>query len=344
METLESLRRLYDQPLLPLLTRARSVHVVHHPENEIQRCELVNIKAGGCSEDCRYCAQSLRYATGITRQGILDPSSLRRAAREARLRGATRLCLGAAWRGLKEGDSRLHEVCRLVETIRDEGLEICVTLGLLRPAAARRLREAGVTVYNHNLNSGPKFYREIATTHSFADRIATLRAAQEAGLRLCSGGILGMGESVDDRLEMLLALLEFDPAPESVPLNLLVPIPGTPLSSQPPVDPLDLVRLICVTRIVLPRSRIRLAAGRRRLPPETQLLCFLAGANSIFIGEKLLTTPNASFDSDRVLFESLGVSSSGSNSCPRSKSAEPLLRRNPCRGSNFAGSVDQRGD
>ncbi len=315
METLESLRTLYDQPFLSLLTRARSVHVAHHPESEIQRCELVNIKGGGCPEDCRYCAQSARHTTALAPHKLLDAPSLLRAAEEARAHGATRLCLGAAWRGLKEGDGRLEEVCRLVEAIRGEGLEICVTLGLLGPAAARRLREAGVTIYNHNLNSGPSFYGKVATTHTFADRLSTLRAAREAGLRLCSGGILGMGESVDDRLEMLQALLELDPAPESVPLNLLVPIPGTPLASQPPVNPFDLIRLISVTRVVLPRSRIRLAAGRRSLSLEAQALCFLAGANSLFIGERLLTTPNASFDADRALFETLGIEPSAPESC-----------------------------
>lgn len=307
METLESLRALYQRPFLSLLTQARAVHVAHHPENEIQRCELVNIKGGGCGEDCRYCAQSARYATGLTTHKLLEPGALRQAAKEARRHGATRLCLGAAWRGLKEGEDRLEAVCRLVEAIREEGFEICVTLGLLGPGAARRLREAGVTIYNHNLNTGPNFYGEVTTTHTFADRIATLRSAQEAGLRLCSGGILGMGESVDDRLEMLLALQELDPLPESVPFNLLVPIPGTPLASQMPVEPLDLVRLISVARILLPQARIRLAAGRRSLSIEAQALCFLAGANSLFIGDQLLTTPNQSFDADRSLFEVLGV-------------------------------------
>ncbi|MGD9896124.1 MAG: biotin synthase BioB [Candidatus Methylacidiphilaceae bacterium] len=312
METLETLRALYGQPFLPLLTRARTVHLARHPDNEIQRCELVNIKQGGCREDCRYCAQSARYTTGLTPHRLLDPEALRRAADEARRHGATRLCLGAAWRGLREDDEQLKEVCRLVEAIRDEGLEICVTLGLLRLEAARRLREAGVKIYNHNLNTGPNFYGQVATTHSFADRIATLRAAQEAGLRLCSGGILGLGESVDDRLEMLLALHELNPAPESVPLNLLVPIPGTPFASQTPVDPFDLVRLVCVTRILLPDSKIRLAAGRRSLSLEAQALCFLAGANSLFIGEQLLTTPNQSFDADQTLFETLGLKPSAS--------------------------------
>ncbi|VVM05953.1 biotin synthase [Methylacidimicrobium cyclopophantes] len=307
METLESLRALYDQPLLSLLTKARTVHVAHHPENGIQRCELVNIKEGGCSEDCRYCAQSARYATGLTTHPLLDAGALHHAAMDARRHGATRLCLGAAWRGLKEADDRLEAVCRLVEGIRDQGLEICVTLGLLGPKAARRLREAGVRIYNHNLNTGPNFYGRIATTHSFADRVATLHAAQDAGLRLCSGGILGMGESIEDRLEMLLALHQLDPAPESIPFNLLVPIPGTPLQSKTPVDSFDLVRLIAVTRILLPHSRIRLAAGRRGLSRETQVLCFFAGANSLFIGEQLLTTPNQSLDADRALFKTLGV-------------------------------------
>ncbi len=312
MATLESLRALYGQPFLSLVTRARSVHIAHHPENEIQRCELVNIKGGGCPEDCRYCAQSARYTTGLTAHRLLDASALRRAAEEARNHGATRLCLGAAWRGLKEESDRLDEVCRLVEAIRDEGLEICVTLGLLGATAAKRLHEAGVRIYNHNLNTGPNFYGKVATTHTFADRIATLHAAQEAGLRLCSGGILGMGESVDDRLEMLLALHKLDPAPESIPLNLLVPIPGTPLASRRPVNPFDLVRLIGVARILLPRARIRLAAGRRSLSAEAQALCFLAGANSLFIGERLLTTPNQSFDADRSLLEVLGMEASAS--------------------------------
>jgi biotin synthase len=273
----------------------------------VQRCSLLSIKTGGCSEDCAYCAQSAHYSTGLEREDLLPVDDILTAARRARAQGATRFCMGAAWRGVRAGTPKFEQVLETVREVGQLGMEVCVTLGQIGPAEARKLKAAGVTAYNHNIDTSPEFYREIVTTHTFADRLNTIAAVQESGMSVCCGGIIGMGESIDDRLRMLEVLSNFDPPPESVPINCLMAMPGTPLGDQPPVDVFELVRLIGVTRIALPRARVRLAAGRTRISREGQALCFFAGANSIFYGDKLLTADNPAADTDVALLRELGL-------------------------------------
>jgi biotin synthase len=301
------LQELYQRPLFELIERARAVFLAHWSGDEVQLCTLLSIKTGGCSEDCAYCAQSARYDTGIKAGRLLPREAIMTEARRAKENGSTRFCMGAAWRGVRDGDPRFEEVLGTVREVSKLGMEVCVTLGTLGPCEARRLKEAGVTAYNHNIDTSPDFYAQIVSTHSFADRLATIAAVQEAGMDVCCGGILGMGESIDDRLKMVELLASLEPAPESVPINCLMAMPGTPLADQPPVDVFELVRLIAVTRMALPRARIRLSAGRTRLSREGQALCFFAGANSIFYGDKLLTAENPGVDDDRALLASLGL-------------------------------------
>lgn len=305
--TLTELQRIYEQPLFDLLQQARAVYQAHWPADEVQLCTLLSIKTGNCSEDCSYCAQSARYATKVQPTALMSAAEVAAVARAAKANGASRFCMGAAWSGVREGTARFAQVLEIIRAVHDLGIEVCVTLGHLTDAAARQLQEAGLKVYNHNLDTGPEYYPQIVTTHRFEDRLETIRSAQQAGLALCCGGIIGLGESVTDRLRMLEVLTGFDPAPESVPLNCLVPIAGTPLEHQPPVDVFELVRLIATTRIALPRSKVRLSAGRSRLSREGQALCFLAGANSIFFGEKLLTAGNPREDADLQLLTALGL-------------------------------------
>jgi biotin synthase len=305
--TLAELQKIYDQPLFDLLQQARAVYRAHWPDDAVQLCTLLSIKTGNCSEDCSYCAQSARYATEVKPTALMGPAEVAALARRAKENGATRFCMGAAWSGVREGTAQFDQVLAIIRAVHDLGIEVCVTLGHLTEGAARQLRAAGLKVYNHNLDTGPEFYGNIVTTHRFEDRLNTIRAVQQAGLSLCCGGIIGMGESVTDRLRMLEVLTGFDPPPESVPLNCLVPIPGTPLENQRPVDVFDLVRLIATARIALPQSRVRLAAGRARLSREAQALCLFAGANSIFFGDQLLTTPNTGEDADRQLLTALGL-------------------------------------
>ena len=273
----------------------------------MQRCSLLSIKTGGCSEDCAYCAQSAHYATGLEREDLLPVDDIVTAARRARAQGATRFCMGAAWRGVRDGTPKFEQVLETVREVGQLGMEVCVTLGQIGPVEARKLKAAGVTAYNHNIDTSPEFYPEIVTTHTFTDRLNTIAAVQESGMSVCCGGIIGMGESVDDRLRMLEVLSNFNPPPESVPINCLMAMPGTPLGDQPPVDVFELVRLIAVTRIALPQARVRLAAGRTRLSREGQALCFFAGANSIFYGDKLLTADNPAADTDVALLRELGL-------------------------------------
>lgn len=301
------LQELYQRPLFELIERARAVFLAHWSSDEVQLCTLLSIKTGGCSEDCAYCAQSARYDTGIEAGRLLPREAIMAEARRARENGSTRFCMGAAWRGVRDGDPRFEEVLGTVREVSKLGMEVCVTLGTLGPCEARRLKEAGVTAYNHNIDTSPDFYERIVSTHSFADRLATIAAVQEAGMDVCCGGILGMGESIDDRLKMVEVLAGLEPTPESVPINCLMAMPGTPLADQPPVDVFELVRLIAVTRMALPSARIRLSAGRTRLSREGQALCFFAGANSIFYGDKLLTAENPGVEDDRALLASLGL-------------------------------------
>ena len=304
---LTSLRALYELPFFDLIQKARETYRAHWPEHEVQLCTLLSIKTGGCSEDCSYCSQSSHYDTGLEKETLLPLERILETAERARANGSTRFCMGAAWKGVTEHDAKFKSVLETVRAVSKLGMEVCVTLGELTPEAARQLRTAGVTAYNHNIDTSPEFYPSIVTTHTFDDRLNTIRSVQQAGMSVCCGGIIGMGETETDRLKMLEVLCGFDPAPESVPINCLMPMSGTPLDGQPPVDIFQLVRLIATTRIALPKARVRLSAGRTRLTREGQALCFFAGANSIFYGDKLLTAANPGVDADRTLLDELGL-------------------------------------
>lgn len=308
---LKQIEAVYHQPLFDLLQQGRDVYLAHWKNHEMQLCSLLSIKTGGCSEDCAYCAQSARYDSGVATEQLLPLDEVLAAAHRARANGTTRFCMGAAWRGVREGTQQFAAVLEIVRAVSALGMEVCVTLGQLTATAARQLKEAGVTAYNHNLDTSPEFYPQIVTTHSFADRLQTIRHAQQAGLSVCCGGIIGMGETVTDRLRMLEVLTGFDPAPESVPINCLMPQPGTPLAEEAPLDVFELIRLIATTRIFFPRAKVRLSAGRTRLTREAQALCFFAGANSIFFGNKLLTADNPEVAADRALLAELGYTPSG---------------------------------
>lgn len=305
--TFAELKSLYEQPLFELISESRAVHLQHWHGEQVQRCSLLSIKTGGCSEDCSYCAQSAHYSTGLEREELMPVDDIVTAAKRARAQGASRFCMGAAWRGIRDGNPKFEQVLETVRQVGQLGMEVCVTLGQIGLIEARKLREAGVTAYNHNIDTSPEFYSQIVTTHTFTDRLKTIAAVQKSGMSVCSGGIIGMGESIDDRLRMLEVLSHFDPQPESVPINCLMAMPGTPLAEQPPVDVFELVRLIAVARIVIPKARVRLAAGRTRISREGQALCFFAGANSIFYGDKLLTAENPAADADVALLRELGL-------------------------------------
>ena len=307
-KTFADLSPVYRQPLFSLLEQARKVHREHWGENEgVQLCRLLSIKTGGCSEDCGYCAQSSRYSTGVKAERLMEREDVLAEARQAKAAGAGRFCMGAAWKGVREGEAKFESVLNIVRDVKQLGMEVCVTLGQLTDEAARQLKDAGVTAYNHNLDTSPEHYPNIVSTHSFEDRLRTIRSVQKAGMSVCCGGILGMGETEDDRLKMLEVLCGFNPSPESVPINCLMPQEGTPLAGQKMVDVFELVRLIATTRIALPRARVRLSAGRTALTREAQALCFFAGANSIFFGDRLLTAPNPEESDDRALLRSLGL-------------------------------------
>jgi biotin synthase len=297
---------IYRTPLPPLLYRAQTVHRQFHPEDRVQTCQLLSIKTGGCPEDCGYCPQSAHYDAGVGREGLLDPEHVISVAREAAGRGVTRFCMGAAWRQAPEG-REFQKVLEMVRGVSELGLEVCCTLGMLTERQAEQLKDAGLSAYNHNLDTSPEFYGSIITTRVYDDRLKTLAAVRKAGITVCCGGILGMGEREEDRIGLLLQLASLDPHPESVPINMLVRVAGTPLANMPALDPLEMVRAIATARILMPASRVRLAAGRKQLSQEAVTLCFLAGANSIFVGEKLLTTPNPGRDEDEELLQNLGM-------------------------------------
>ncbi len=301
------IKTLYGQPLPDLLFAAQTVHRKHHDPRRVQLCTLLSVKTGGCPEDCSYCPQSARYSTGVERQELMPVEEVITAARGAREGGATRFCMGAAWREVRDGEE-FDRVLEMVRGVGALGMEVCCTLGMLSDGQAERLAEAGLTAYNHNLDTGPEYYERVISTRSFEDRLRTLERARKAGMTLCSGGILGMGERLEDRLSMLRVLASLEPHPESVPINALVAVEGTPLADAEALDPLAMVRMVATARIVLPTSRVRLSAGRAAMSDETQALCFVAGANSIFTGEKLLTTPNPGEDRDRALLGRLGLS------------------------------------
>ena len=297
---------IYHSPLLDLVYRAATVHREHHAPGEVQLCTLLSVKTGGCPEDCAYCPQAARYHTGIDRHGLLKLDSVLEAAREAKEAGSTRFCMGAAWREVRD-NRHFDEVLEMVSGVRDLGLEVCCTLGMLTESQAERLKDAGLYAYNHNLDSSREFYPEIIGTRTYDDRLETLANVHKAGLSVCCGGIIGMGETVDQRIDLLHTLATLPSPPESVPVNALVPVPGTPLEDCPPVSTWEMVRMVASARLLMPGAMVRLSAGRSRMSAEQQALCFLAGANSIFTGEKLLTTPNPSFDSDEGLLELLGL-------------------------------------
>ncbi|RBP43777.1 biotin synthase [Roseimicrobium gellanilyticum] len=301
------LHRLYHLPFFDLLKQARTVHEENWPEREVQLCTLLSIKTGGCSEDCGYCAQSARYSTGLQRETLMQTAQVMERARAARANGSTRFCMGAAWKGVRMGTQKFDQVLEIVREVSTLGMEVCVTLGELGPEEASALKEAGVTAYNHNIDTSREHYKNIVTTHTFDDRLRTIRNAQDAGMSVCSGGILGLGETIEDRLKMLETLSEFNPQPESVPINSLMPIKGTPMENNEPVDVFSLVRMIAITRIAIPKSKVRLSAGRYSLSKEAQALCYFAGANSIFYGDKLLTTVNPRANEDMKLLTELGL-------------------------------------
>lgn len=305
--TYSELETLYHLPLFELLQRSRKVHEAHWPAGEVQLCTLLSIKTGGCSEDCSYCAQSARYNSGVTPERLMEKCQIMERAKAAKQSGSTRFCMGAAWRGVREGTERFEQVLDIIQDVSELGMEVCVTLGELGPNEALRLKQAGVTAYNHNIDTSPEHYPNIVTTHSFQDRLNTIRHAQDAGMSVCCGGILGLGETTQDRLKMLEVVSEFNPQPESVPINSLMPMPGTPLAEQQKVDVFDVIRIIALARISIPKAKVRLSAGRTHFSEEAQALCFFAGANSIFYGDKLLTASNPAVEKDLALIDKLGL-------------------------------------
>jgi biotin synthase len=292
-------------PFLELMFEAARIHRMHFDPNEVQISTLLSIKTGGCPEDCAYCPQAARYDTGVTAEKLMSLDAVLAEARTAKAGGASRFCMGAAWRQPKDSD--VENVCAMVEGVRALGLETCATLGMLTPTQARRLKNSGLDYYNHNLDTSPEFYGAIITTRTYQDRLDTLDAVRDAGIHVCCGGIVGMGEGADDRAGMIATLASLPVHPESVPINMLVQVEGTPLAGQGKLDPLEFVRTIAVARICMPKSVVRLSAGREDMSEETQALCFLAGANSIFYGPKLLTTPNPGRDRDMALLDKLGM-------------------------------------
>ena len=304
--TIQEIESIYSAPLPDLIFRAQTVHREHHRADEVQGCMLLSIKTGGCPEDCAYCPQSARYDTGVGRQDLLTVEETLAAAQSAREQGATRFCMGAAWRDVPR-DGRFTRVLEMVRGVRALGLEACCTLGMLNTEQAGDLAAAGLTAYNHNLDTSPEFYGQIITTRAYQERLDTLARVRRAGITVCCGGIIGMGEDRAVRYGLLQQLAALNPHPESVPVNLLVSVEGTPLGARPPEDPIELARMIATARILMPKAIVRLSAGRLALSDEAQALCLLAGANSVFLGDRLLTTPNPDADADRRLFDKLGL-------------------------------------
>jgi biotin synthase len=302
--TLNQLQELHDLPLLDLVFKAASVHRKNHNSNEMQLCTLLSIKTGGCPEDCSYCPQAARYNTGLEREKLLDLDVVLAKAKQAKESGSSRFCMGAAFREVKDNDD-FERILSMVSEVKSLGMEACCTLGMLTEVQAKRLKEAGLTAYNHNLDTSEEHYDAVIKTRQYQDRLNTIQNVANAGISVCCGGIIGLGEEIADRLKLVHTLANLDPQPESVPINTLVPVQGTPLESQEPVDTFDWIRMIAIARIALPKAKIRLSAGRLTIPKEAQAMAFMAGANSIFTGEKLLTTNNPSHDIDKDLLESL---------------------------------------
>ena len=321
--TLPQVRELYSLPLLDLVFKAAGVHRANHDSREIQLCTLLSIKTGGCAEDCAYCPQSAHYKTSVEAENLMDVDIVLEAARQAKAAGSTRFCMGAAWREVQDGPD-FERILDMVRGVRALGLEACCTLGMLTPHQAAQLAEAGLTAYNHNLDTSQSFYDKIISTRTYEDRLSTIRSVTGAGISLCCGGILGMGESEEDRIVLLHTLANLDPQPESVPINALVPVEGTPLAERRPIGAFDFVRTIAVARVLMPKAMVRLSAGRLSLSSEAQAFAFLAGANSIFTGDRLLTTPNPEWNADDSLLSALGLKGR-----PANKSDERQPARTP---------------
>lgn len=300
--TLKELQELYDLPLFTLLSRAHHIHAQFHDPSEVQVCHLISIKTGGCSEDCHYCSQSSHYQTFVKAEPMMQYEEVIEKAKQAIKNGVTRICLVAAWKGVRDS-KQFDEILRMTETITDMGVEVCCCLGRLKDYQAKRLKEAGTYAYNHNLDSSEKFFKTIITTRTYQERLETLDIIKESGITVCCGGILGMGETIQDRLELILSLCNRHPHPESVPINRLTPIPGTPLENQGKLTIWEMLRAIALARITMPKAMVRLSSGRIKMSYEEQALCFFAGANSIHVGEKLLTTPNPTMDKDEEMFK-----------------------------------------
>lgn len=307
IKSLSNLRDIYHQPFFDLIAEGRRVTATNWPDHQMQLCTLLSVKTGGCSEDCGYCSQSAHHNTGLEPEKLMTAQEVLPHALRAKANGSTRFCMGAAWKGVRSGDKKFEVMLETVREVSKLGMEVCVTLGQLSDTEAEALRDAGLTAYNHNIDTSPEHYSKIVTTHTFDDRLSTIGAVQRAGLHVCCGGILGMGESEDDRLKMLEVLCNLTPPPESVPINCLMPVAGTPLEDSQPVELFELIRLIATARIALPKSKIRLSAGRTHLTREGQTLCFFAGANSIFYGEKLLTAGNPASHEDLDLLRTLDL-------------------------------------
>lgn len=304
--TRDEIRGIFNLPLPELIFQAQLAHREFHRPDEVQLCRLLSIKTGACPEDCAYCSQSAHYKTAVARQKLMEPAAVLDSAKRAKADGATRFCMGAAWRDVPEG-KEFDDVLEMVRGVAALDLEVCCTLGMLSDSQAMRLKDAGLTAYNHNLDTSPEFYGNIITTRVYEDRLRTIARVRKAGITVCCGGILGLGESDEDRISFLQQLANLDPHPESVPINVLVRVEGTPLAAAPDLDPMIMVRAIATARILMPASRVRLSGGRNKLSRETVALCFLAGANSIFTGEKLLTAPNPAIDADKTLLRELGM-------------------------------------
>lgn len=304
--TRDEIRSIFNLPLPDLIFQAQLAHREFHKPEEVQLCRLLSIKTGACPEDCAYCSQSAHYKTPVARQKLMDPADVLASAQRAKADGATRFCMGAAWRDVPEG-KEFDAVLEMVRSVAALDLEVCCTLGMLTDAQAARLKDAGLTAYNHNLDTSREFYGHIITTRVYEDRLATIARVRKAGITVCCGGILGLGESDEDRLSLLQQLANLNPHPESVPINVLARVEGTPLANVAELDPMTMVRAIATARILMPASRVRLSGGRHKLSREAIALCLLAGANSIFTGEKLLTTPNPSVDKDKALLDDLGM-------------------------------------
>lgn len=304
--SIEELSEIYNKPFTDLVFQAQTVHRQNFDPTRVQRSTLLSVKTGGCPENCSYCPQSAHYDTGVERHGVLAKEVVLAKATEAKAAGSTRFCMGAAWRQVRDG-KEFDKIIELVEGVSSLGMEVCCTLGMLNENQAQRLKEAGCHAYNHNLDTSPEYYGEIISTRTYEDRLRTLENVRKAGITVCCGGIVGMGESIRDRLGLLAQLAGQDPHPESVPINMLVRVEGTPLANQEEIHPLDFVRMVATARIAMPRSMVRLSAGRTQMSDETQALCFVAGANSIFAGDRLLTTANPGEDRDRTLMERLGM-------------------------------------